>query len=41
MTYTNYENKMISATERYLKGKLPKDESEVKTISLDKFAGKK
>ena len=40
MTYTSYEKKMISATERYLKGKLPKEESGVKTISLSKLVDK-
>ena len=40
MTYTDYEQKMLSAAERYFKGKLPKKEAESKTVSLSKLIDK-
>ena len=40
MSYKNYEEKMISATQRYLKGKLPTEEAEFKTVTLKKLVDK-
>jgi hypothetical protein len=40
MTYENYEQKMISATERYLKNNVPTEESEMIVVSLNALVEK-